>query len=247
MTLVITKRRILLLMSVQREGLPTFWIGTIIQLIWWFVNVLTDLTTLETRSRTMADLGTLLPHMAAHDLRAIASRIGILRRGLTRKAQWIQGIVACWQNAPTRNQQFANLSPLAHAALCQLSQVGQYPRGLFEADYGTVRRPGQQQPEEQLPWIAPQTVSEELSYSGLLHPVDGRNIQQTTHVQTPDFIAAALARVDDNLRKYAGRITPRLASLPMAESPTATYSSARGPVRRPKWSQNSRATSQERS
>ena len=106
-----------------------------------------------------------LPH---RDVRGIATRLGIRRRGEHRKADWIEGIVQTWLASAGQAQIIAGLSPAARQAAIRLAQGGEFPAQLFLAEYGAVRRPRPAQRWLPPPWEAPQTISEELYYCGLL-------------------------------------------------------------------------------
>ncbi len=108
-----------------------------------------------------------LPH---RDLRAVATRLGVRTRGENRKADWITAVAQAWQDPAQRTALLALLSSAAHAAAYRLAQAGELPAALFLAEYGAIRRAGAAHHWQPAPWDAPQSVSEELYYVGLLCP-----------------------------------------------------------------------------
>ena len=120
----------------------------------------------------------LLPH---RDLRAIATRLGVRRRGEDNKAEWIDAIDRSWHDPALRARLLDRLSPGARTALHRLRQAGSLPTPIFLAEYGGIRRAGPSPP----PWREPQSASEELYYSGLLYPTPRRPIERSERVSAP--------------------------------------------------------------
>ncbi|MEZ4705646.1 MAG: WYL domain-containing protein [Caldilineaceae bacterium] len=143
---------------------------------------------MDQNANFLRQLTRLFGRLPAHDLRAVATRLGVRRRGHERKDDWVAAIVAIWQQPQNRQAALQRLSPTARAALLQLCTAHKLPAAIFWADYGPLRRPqsaARTANADAAPWVAPATVSEELYYSGLLHGVEHANIQRTEHVQPP--------------------------------------------------------------
>lgn len=143
---------------------------------------------MDQNANFLRQLTRLFGRLPAHDLRAVATRLGVRRRGHERKEDWVAAIVAIWQQPPSRQAALQRLSPTARAALLQLCTAHRLPAAIFWADYGPLRRPQgrtRKANADAAPWVAPATVSEELYYSGLLHGVEHANIQRSAHVQPP--------------------------------------------------------------
>ena len=132
-----------------------------------------------------------LPH---RDVRGIATRLGVRRRGEHRKAGWIEGILQAWLASAGQAQIIAGLSPAARRAAIRLAQGGEFPAQLFLAEYGAVRRPRPDQRWLPPPWEAPQTISEELYYCGLLAATPPALLEKAVRLTLPadlQFLFAA--------------------------------------------------------
>lgn len=73
-------------------------------------------------------------HLAAtpvHDLRGIASRLGVLNRSLRRKTDLIDAIASAWETPATRSAILSTLSTAARGALAHLLRVEKSPSALF--------------------------------------------------------------------------------------------------------------------
>jgi hypothetical protein len=126
-------------------------------------------------------------HLAAtpvHDLRSMASRLGILTRSLQRKQALINAIACAWEDADTQRRIFASLSPAAHGALAHLRRVTRTPAALFFAEYGTVRHARTHDAGDS-PWHNPASVAEELYYAALLGAFDLKPLRNTAYLCTP--------------------------------------------------------------
>jgi hypothetical protein len=131
-----------------------------------------------------------LPH---RDVRGIATRLGLRRRGEHRKADWIAGILQAWLASASRAQIIAGLSPAALGAAIRLAQGGEFPAQLFLAEYGAVRRPRPDQSWLPPPWDAPQTISEELYYGGLLAATPPALLEKAVRLTLPADLQAIFA------------------------------------------------------
>ena len=132
-----------------------------------------------------------LPH---RDVRGIATRLGVRRRGEHRKAGWIEGILQTWLASAGQAQIIAGLSPAARQAAIRLAQGGEFPAQLFLAEYGAVRRSRPDQRWLPPPWEAPQTISEELYYCGLLAATPPALLEKAVRLTLPadlQFLFAA--------------------------------------------------------
>ncbi len=123
-----------------------------------------------------------LPH---RDVRGIATRLGTRRRGENRKVDWIERIIEAWSASASRTQIMATLSPDALGAAVRLAQGGEFPAPLFFAEYGSVRRPRPGQRWQPPPWGAPQTISEELYYCGLLTATPPTLLERAVRLTLP--------------------------------------------------------------
>lgn len=94
---------------------------------------------------------------------------------------WINAIVDHWLQAESAEATLRQLSDSAKAAIAHLAHVDELPAPLFWAEYGTIRRAGDDYPVNQTPWLYPQTVSEELYYVGLLHAGRHRGKRRSIH------------------------------------------------------------------
>ncbi|MEZ4726061.1 MAG: WYL domain-containing protein [Caldilineaceae bacterium] len=115
------------------------------------------------RAVLMIELQQLLAALPAHDLRTVATRLGVRASGTHRKVAWIAAIVQGWQRPAQAAAWVAALSPTAQAALVRLLAGAPLPFPLFGADYGalhTHRRRGEA--------AVPLTASDELYSRGLL-------------------------------------------------------------------------------
>jgi hypothetical protein len=131
-----------------------------------------------------------LPH---RDVRGIATRLGVRRRGVYRKEDWIEAIVQAWLTAASQAQIMASLSPAALGAAGRLAQGGACPTPLFLAEYGAVRRPQPGQHWTPPPWDTPQTISEELYYCGLLVAAPPALLQKAVRLALPTDLQALFA------------------------------------------------------
>jgi hypothetical protein len=131
-----------------------------------------------------------LPH---RDVRGIATRLGVRRRGEHRKADWIAGILQVWLASASRPQIVAGLSSAALGAAIRLAQGGEFPAPLFLAEYGAVRRPRPGQRWLPPPWEAPQTISEELYYCGLLAATPPALLEKAVRLTLPADLKALFA------------------------------------------------------
>jgi hypothetical protein len=132
-----------------------------------------------------------LPH---RDVRGIATRLGVRRRDEHRKAGWIEGILQTWLASAGQAQIIAGLSPAARQAAIRLAQGGEFPAQLFLAEYGAVRRSRPAQRWLPPPWEAPQTISEELYYCGLLAATPPALLEKAVRLTLPadlQFLFAA--------------------------------------------------------
>lgn len=131
---------------------------------------------------------TLKLHLAAtpvHDLRSIASRLGVLARHLQRKPELIAAIAHTWEDADAQQRILATLSPAARGALAHLRRVTRTPAALFFAEYGAVRHARTQPPGAPPPWRQPASVAEELYYAALLGAFDLKPLRTTAYLCTP--------------------------------------------------------------
>ncbi len=128
-----------------------------------------------------------LPH---RDVRGIATRLGTRRRGENRKEDWIERIIGAWSASASRTQIMAALSPAALRAAVRLTQGGEFPAPLFFAEYGSVRRPRPGQRWQPPPWEAPQTISEELYYCGLLTATPPALLERAVRLTLPADLRA---------------------------------------------------------
>lgn len=142
----------------------------------------------------MATLEHLLLQMAHADLRAIATRLRLRRRGQHSKAQWATAIAVAWRDEQQRRAWLAGLTPGAYAALMRLAEAGELPAGLFWGTYGSVQRAAAARREQCKPWQAPQNAAEELFYIGLLHPLGARTLQRAARVQVASELRLLLAQ-----------------------------------------------------
>jgi len=150
----------------------------------------------ESGANRMEQFRAQLNDLSYAELRGIATRLGVRTRGQERKEAWVAVVVAFWQT-PAQHEPFLTaLSPAAQAALVLLRTAQQLPTALFLADHGALRRPGEQTAGEPPPWQAPATVSEELYYSGLLHPVEKTAIARSSHVAAPAFVDELIGQVN---------------------------------------------------
>jgi len=131
-----------------------------------------------------------LPH---RDLRAIATRLGVRRRGQNRKAAWVESLAAFWSSPHQANALLATLSPAALRALHRLYQAHALPAPPFLAECGAIRQAGRGPAAPPPPWQAPRTVSEELYYAGLLFPLPAGNIRQAQWFALADEVLPLLA------------------------------------------------------
>jgi hypothetical protein len=130
-----------------------------------------------------------LPH---RDLRGIATRLGLRRRGQHQKAAWTQAIAVCWQDPARQAAALLMLSEAARAALSRLQTAGELPAGLFLAQYGPVRHARPDQPWTPPPWEVPATISEELYYAGLLLPAEDAPLARAGRLTSPAGLRLAL-------------------------------------------------------
>ena len=141
-------------------------------------------------SLAVPTLSQCLEAMPHRDVRGVATRLGIRRRGEHRKAEWIAGILQAWQAPAERSQIIAGLSSAAQETALRLAQGGEFPAPLFLAEYGGVRRPQPGRHWLPPPWEAPQTISEELYYSGLLAAVPSAPFERAVRVTLPADLQA---------------------------------------------------------
>ena len=121
-----------------------------------------------------------------HDLRAIASRLGVASRALRRKPDFIQAILTACADPARRRALLTTLSPAAQGALIHLQRVAQTPAALFFAEYGPLRHARTQDDGAAAPWRTPATVTEELYYAALLGAADLKPLRTTLYLCTPD-------------------------------------------------------------
>ncbi len=146
---------------------------------------------------TMPDLRQCLAALPYDDLRGVAIRLGVRRRTEQRKAAWIESVAQAWQSLEQRAALLASLSPAACAAATRLAHSGELPAALFLAEYGAVRRPRPGQHWTPPPWAAPQTISEELYYCGLLAAIPPAPLAAAARVALPaDLQPLFLAQPD---------------------------------------------------
>lgn len=130
-------------------------------------------------------------HLAAtpvHDLRSMASRLGILARSLQRKQALINAIACAWEDADTQRRILTTLSPAAQGALAHLRRVTRTPAALFFAEYGAVRH-ARTHDTGDAPWRNPASVAEELYYAALLGAFDLKPLRSTAYLCTPGDLA----------------------------------------------------------
>lgn len=120
-----------------------------------------------------------------HDLRSIASRLGVLTRTLQRKPDLIDAIAHAWEDAATAHRILAALSPAAQGALAHLRRVTHTPAALFFAEYGAIRHARTQAPDDP-PWRRPASVAEELYYAALLGAFDLKPLRTAAYLCTPN-------------------------------------------------------------
>ena len=107
---------------------------------------------------------TLYLHLNAtplHDLRSIASRLGVAGRAPKCKADYAHAIANAWADPLVRDRIRIALSPAARSALLHLLNVKRTPAALFFAEYGAIR-PARTRERGESPWRNPATVAEEL-------------------------------------------------------------------------------------
>lgn len=123
-----------------------------------------------------------LPH---RDLRAVATRLSLRHPGSHSKQEWIDVLHDFLLSDKAINILGSLLSLSAWDALSRLLYAGELPAPLFFAEYGPIRRPGTNRIYSPPPWQSPQSVSEELYYSGLLHSTDGGAIDRCHRLTLP--------------------------------------------------------------
>jgi hypothetical protein len=139
-----------------------------------------------------------LQQMPHRDLRAVVTRLNLRLSVPDKRPGWIDAIESHWLHAESRAVALGSLSDSAKAALVHLAHVDDLPALLFWAEYGSIRRYGEDYPLDQTPWLHPQTVSEELYYAGLLHA--GRHsgkrksVYKAQSVTLPDNLRPLLAQ-----------------------------------------------------
>ena len=140
-----------------------------------------------------------LQQMPHRDLRAVVTRLNLRLSVPDKRPGWIDAIELHWLHEESRNTTLAALSDSAKAALVHLAHVDDLPALLFWAEYGSIRRYGEDYPLDQTPWLHPQTVSEELYYAGMLHA--GRHagkrksVYKAQSVALPDDLRPLLAEI----------------------------------------------------
>jgi len=102
------------------------------------------------------------------DLRGIAIRLQLRTSDTHNKVAWATAIAQGWRESDLQHIWLTRLSDSAHSALQRLLRSAHIPTLLFLQEYGTIRRATRQTPLAVPPWQLPQSVSEELYYSGLL-------------------------------------------------------------------------------
>ena len=132
----------------------------------------------------MPTLKLLLTAAPVHDLRRIASQLGVSGRALQRKTAFVDAIANGWADPAIRNRVLATLSPAARGALAHLLRVARSPAALFFAEYGDIRPA-----RTHVSGHRPATVAEELYYAALLGPADLTSIRTATSLCAPDDLA----------------------------------------------------------
>lgn len=126
-----------------------------------------------------------LQDIAHRDLRGMATRLSLRSPGSNKKEAWVEAL-HYFLLAPHAIASFGPLLSLsAWHAIYRLLAAGELPASLFFAEYGPIRRPGVNRVYNPPPWQSPQSVSEELYYTGLLHAADGRAINRCRSVTIP--------------------------------------------------------------
>lgn len=120
-----------------------------------------------------------------HDLRRIASRLGLLTRALQRKTELIDAIAEAWGKAETRAFVLSTLSPAARGALAHLLRVARTPSALFFAEYGAIRHARTTNAADSA-WRSSLSVSEELYYFALIGASDLKPIHTAAYLCLPD-------------------------------------------------------------
>ncbi len=115
----------------------------------------------------------------ALELRTIAARLGVRTRTTLTKHDLAAVITTFWLQDPRRMALLRSLSPQARQALQRLLTFDTIPRTLFLAEFGAIRSARSQGKNHALPWRRPQSASEELAYSGLLHGSSRQPLPQT--------------------------------------------------------------------
>lgn len=142
-------------------------------------------------------LSMVLDWLRYHEVRAIAAALGLGRRATeNQKGAWVAAIAAAWLDPVQADALLERLTPAAAWALWRLVEAGALPRELFLATYGALRLPGDTPARANatdLPWRQPQTVSEELFYSGLLLPAGDQPILVTPTFRLPTALGQLLA------------------------------------------------------
>lgn len=133
----------------------------------------------------MPDLQQCLETLPYHDLRGVITRLGLRERAAQHKQAWIDRIAQAWRDPARQSAFLATLSPAARRAAGRLAQAGELPAPLFLAEYGAVRRPQPGQYWAPPPWQAPQTISEELYYTGLLAPTPPALLEKAQRLALP--------------------------------------------------------------
>ena len=131
---------------------------------------------------------TLYLHLNAtplHDLRSIASRLGVAGRAPKCKADYAHAIANAWADPLVRDRIRIALSPAARSALLHLLNVKRTPAALFFAEYGAIR-PARTRERGESPWRNPATVAEELYYSALLAVADLKRLHNARYLCVPD-------------------------------------------------------------
>ena len=126
-----------------------------------------------------------LQHTPHRDLRGMTTRLSLRGSGSHKKEAWVESL----HQFLLASHSIASFGPLlsrsAWEALHRLLAAGELPAPLFFAEYGPIRRPGVNRSFDPPPWQSPQSVSEELYYSGLLHSTDGRAIDRCRSLTIP--------------------------------------------------------------
>ncbi|MBI3961038.1 MAG: WYL domain-containing protein [Chloroflexi bacterium] len=161
----------------------------------------------------MPQLLTHLQNMPHRDLRGVATRLALRNANTNDKEGWATAIHRFLLSAHSSQTLSSILSFSALDALRRLLAAGELPAPLFFAEYGPIRRPGVNRSYDPPPWQSPQSVSEELYYSGLLHSSDTRPVDRCRSLTAPSDLTPFLTTLLETERISSTRPFPLLHDL----------------------------------